>query len=580
MRPFLSAVLFLSIACHSGAFVVDRTASGNPLRWNLLTPTVHTNLVNPSTHALRYFLASDAFSTTNTAAELNALRASFGQWQAVSGTHLKFEDAGLVAPGIDIDLDDNQNVVFWAKSSPIVFGGMANISGSLGRTFISFFSDGRIAEADIVLNGFDYDWFTDFTATSSTFQFIEGTALHEIGHMVGLVHSPVGGASLMWVGSEGVDTQAGLSPDEISAARAHYPSNAQIAMLSALRGQVTKSGIGVFGAAVTLETSAGNVVAGTVTRSTGDYELAAVAPGSYQVRVSPLDPSSAFDWLIRGRDIDNDYNGADTSFLPTPGQPIVLTGGATNTLNLSLTAGNPAFRITYIRATVTNAGQFIWASLPTTLQIGQSNVTVGVASADLPTNGATLTITGDGLLQGPLTFRTNAFGTGLNFISTRVSVLSNATPGLRTFVVQKGSDVAYANAFVEVLPRAADYNFDGVADVFQRQYFPLWTAPIAGPAMDPDGDAFPNSSEAIAGTNPTNALSRLEIDSVTTSMSGALVTWQSVAGKRYQLSSKAILGAATWSAVGTPVTATGPTAQRLDPAGVSGARFYRVEVLP
>jgi hypothetical protein len=191
-----------------------------------------------------------------------------------------------------------------------------------------------------------------------------------------------------------------------------------------------------------------------------------------------------------------------------------------------------------------------------------------------------LTITGDGLLQGPLTFRTNAFGTGLNFISTRVTVLSNATPGLRSFVVERGSDRAYANAFVEVLPPAADYNFDGVADLFQRRYFPLWTAPIAGPAMDPDGDAFPNSSEAVAGTNPTNALSRLEIDSVTTSMSGALVTWRSVAGKRYQLSSKPVLGAGSWTAVGTPVTANEPMAQKLDPAGVSGARFYRVEVLP
>jgi hypothetical protein len=541
---------------------------------------VHTNLVNPSTHALRYFLASDAFSTTNTAAELNALRASFGQWQSVSGTHLKFEDAGLVAPGIDIDLDDNRNIVFWTKSSPFVFGGMANISGALGRTFTSFFSDGSIVESDIVLNGFDFDWFTDFTATNSTFQFIESTALHEIGHMIGLVHSPVGGASMMWVGGEGVDTQAGLSSDEVSAARAHYPSNAQVAMLGAVRGQITKAGIGVLGASVILETAAGNAVAGTVTRTTGDYELTAVLPGVHQLRVLPLDPSSAFDWLIRGRDIEPDYNGADTSFLPTPNVPAVLTAGSTNTFNVELTTGSQPFRIAYIRATTTNANSYAWAPLPTTLRIGQSNVTVGVASADLPTSDATLTITGDGLIQGPNSFLANPFGSGLNFISTRVTVLSNATPGLRSFVVQRNGDIAYASGFVEVLPRAADYNFDGVADVFQRRYFPLWTAPIAGPAMDPDSDGFPNSSEAVAGTNPTNTLSRLKIDSVTTSMSGALVTWQSVPGKRYQLSRKAVLGPGAWDLVGTPVTASGATAQALDPAGVSGAKFYRVEVLP
>ena len=57
-------------------FVQDRYL-GNPLRWQLinLNLSVHTNVVNRNTRAVRYFLASDGWSTTNTAAELNALRA-------------------------------------------------------------------------------------------------------------------------------------------------------------------------------------------------------------------------------------------------------------------------------------------------------------------------------------------------------------------------------------------------------------------------------------------------------------------------------------------------------------------------
>ena len=74
-------------------------SSGNPLRWRLdpPDPDVHTNVVNLVSKAVRYFLAADGYSTTNTAAELNAVRAAFGQWQSIPGTVWKFEDAGTRA---------------------------------------------------------------------------------------------------------------------------------------------------------------------------------------------------------------------------------------------------------------------------------------------------------------------------------------------------------------------------------------------------------------------------------------------------------------------------------------------------
>ena len=81
------------------AFVVELNGTDDPLRWHLnpLEPTVppnpegqgvHTNVVNPLTKAIRYFLASDAYSAANAAAELNAVRASFAQWHAIAGTSM------------------------------------------------------------------------------------------------------------------------------------------------------------------------------------------------------------------------------------------------------------------------------------------------------------------------------------------------------------------------------------------------------------------------------------------------------------------------------------------------------------
>ena len=233
------------------------------------------------------------------------------------------------------------------------------------------------------------------------------------------------------------------------------------------------------------------------------------------------------------------------------------------------------FRITHIRQTSPSSNSFV-SSYPATIRPGQSNYFVGVASADLPTCCATLTITGDGLTVGTPTFDTAA---GLNAIFVPISVASNATPGLRSFVLQRASDLAYANGFLEILPLVPDFNFDGLDDRFQRQYFPLFTAPEAGPGVDADGDSFNNQAEAIAGTDPTDGQSLLRIDSVVLTANGSTLTWQSVAGKRYQVFSRLNLDNPP-QAVGSPVRADGPSTSFRDESATNAFRFYRVQVLP
>src|SRR5215831_6643523 len=107
MKKWIPIVL-LAVACAitTRAYVQMLNSSGNFRKWNFVNPPVGTNVFNPTTHAIRYFLASDGWSGTNTAAELNAVRASFGQWQAVPNTVIKYEDAGLVAPGYDVNSSD------------------------------------------------------------------------------------------------------------------------------------------------------------------------------------------------------------------------------------------------------------------------------------------------------------------------------------------------------------------------------------------------------------------------------------------------------------------------------------------
>ena len=584
MKPatlFAWCLLYGALAAH--AFVLRFDASGTALRWNL-SPTFTaypTNVVNTNTQAIRFFLAADAWSATNTTAELNALRAAFAQWQAVPSTGLKFEDAGLVAPGVDVNTADNTNVVYWAKAGTLVNGGHDSLFGALGATFTATFADGTLKEADIVLNGSQFAWFTDWFDTNNAGYFVEAVALHEIGHFLGLNHSPVGGATMLAQSAAGVATsQLGLAADDLAAVRFLYPAAQPLTNLATLRGQVMKGGAGVYGAVVTAEDATGNVVSATVTRTTsgtdGAYELGALPAGNYQVRVTPLNPAGTYA-LIAGKDIDIQaaFVTADTSFLPTTNSPVTLTAGATNTLNFAVVNGPPSFRISRILSPDGNFGR----PVPTSVALGQSNLTVGVLSPDFPTSGATLSVTGDGLAISGTTVDTTSFF-GLKLLTVTLDVATNATPGLRSFVVQQGTNLAYANGFLEVLPAFPDVNFDGLDDAFQRRYFPLFTAAPAAPGADPDGDGFSNYAEYISGTVPTNAASLLRLESVTQNTSGTTLAWQSATGKRYQISRRSALVTAPWQNLGGPMTATNNLATFLDAAATNGMKFYRVQALP
>jgi hypothetical protein len=136
-----------------------------------------------------------------------------------------------------------------------------------------------------------------------------------------------------------VNVQAGLSSDEIAAARWLYGQPSTLASLGSVRGNVTMNGSAVLGAAVLAEaTVSGNLVAGTVTRADGSYDLPAMPPGQYGVRVTPLDPPVAnnIPFLIRGRDIAPAYDSAGTSFLPSSTSAVMLTAGSTVTTNFAV----------------------------------------------------------------------------------------------------------------------------------------------------------------------------------------------------------------------------------------------------
>lgn len=81
------------------------------------------------------------------------------------------------------------------------------------------------------------------------------------------------------------------------------------------------------------------------------------------------------------------------------------------------------------------------------------------------------------------------------------------------------------------------YEFQAPASVISYAYLQLYGLPTNGSAdyVDTDGDGFSNYAEWVAGTNPTDTLSRLQVNSVVPAgdFASATLTWTSVSGVNY-----------------------------------------------
>ena len=653
-------VILLAVTIPARAFVVEFNNAGFPLKWDLnykFNPFVplSTNVLNPATHAIRYYLAADGYSTTNTAAELNAIRASMAQWMAIPGTSIKFEEAGLLPPStnaLDINLGTNSlmatNYLFWKKgTSTLVDNGLVDLGNLLGLTFRSWFpASNSIYVAQTVFNGVDYSWFTDYNDSANPNYFVEGTATHELGHFLGLVHTAAGAATMVWQGTAGLNFQSGLTADEMAAARYLYPATNQVNAYGKIAGTVSfnttnlfnvasqlglltniftnQSGIyftnifnvtniftttNIFGAVVTVEDPHGNVVGCALTSTNGTFLVPALTPGIYNVRVTPLDSSSDPAPLINGRDIDAPFASAFTQFLPSTNVVVPVAAGATNKLSLLVAPGVQPFTLNYFRdPTDANLGGN-YSVHPQGLQMtqGQTNFIIGVLAYSIPTTNIVLGVGGDGIDYTPTTVDTNSFAQdGLTMLTIQITIHSDAVPGLRTFYVSSGGFTYSANGYLKIRNAVPDFNFDGLDDRFQRQYFPLFTAPQAGPLADPDGDGYNNYAEYISGTNPTNRASFLKIDFATQNQNGTLLGWQGQPDKTYQVLSKVDANEPNWHPVGPPfVSSTDASSQAataaqlsitnlpgfstnagafevvfFDSSNAKKTKFYRVQALP
>lgn len=183
---------------------------------------------------------------------------------------------------------------------------------------------GEISEADIVINPYPY------SGTGSALQFstdgtvgtydLESTLAHEIGHLLGLNHSRVIGATMQASqalnGTYGVPaiTERTLSEADQSAVRSLYGQKEKGEKAGSIEGRIQSSMDGSLAGATAAhvwieDLATGKVMASSLTTAGGRFIISSVPPGNYRAMIEYLDApvteeqalSSASDRKLAGR---------------------------------------------------------------------------------------------------------------------------------------------------------------------------------------------------------------------------------------------------------------------------------------
>jgi PKD repeat protein len=203
-----------------------------------------------------------------------------------------------------------------------------------------------------------------------------------------------------------------------------------------------------------------------------------------------------------------------------------------------------------------------------------------------PTNGvAPLNVTFSDTSTGSITNWSWNFGDGgTTNLATNSVVYTYTTAGVYTVTeIVSGSGGSSTNTQVNYITVLTPFQ------AWQIQYFGSTTNPAAAANADPDGDGQNNLAEFLAGTDPTNGASGLQITSVTTQGSDVLVTWMTAGGYTnvvqataglpdgsYSTNFQDLSGLIIISGSGDAVT------NYLDSGGATNApsRYYRIRVQP
>ncbi len=410
----------------------SETSTEHRLKWPTKAIRVH----------LSTSLSAPGSATTPDTDVVGAVRRALGRWSQAA--NLRFEEVTSKAQSISpVSGGDGISLITIAETAEnlAIFGAGDNPA----RTRVFYDPEtGEISEADIAINplplsteGVPLQFSTD--GTPGTYD-LESTLTHELGHLLGLDHSNVVGATMQ--ARQCVNgtyklpafTERTLSEDDRTRVTGIYgpAENASTIEGKLINSLVAGSSSPVQGAHVWVEDSAsGRVIASAITSTNGNYRIESIPPGQYRLLTEYVDGQRSF----RSAEISNQVR---------------VNASSTSTVNFVMVppqSGPPLLKPRFIG---TN-GEL--STTPVPAEAGQK-LTIYLAGEgvdQVPINGISvmspfMTVEADSLTR-------QQFGTSLPVISFDVLVASHASFGDYSIRLQANSgEVAYVAGGITVDP--------------------------------------------------------------------------------------------------------------------------------
>ena len=176
----LMFVVILLSGTNVWSFERSRTDLNVPTSWETL-PVV-------------YYIAKQGSKDIADGSEIEAVKRSFETWQSVNCSRLTFQFGGLLAEprAFYVPGGPNKNVVMWIENE----SDWPYPSDVLAVTQLEYNQQtGTILDADILMNGYAFQWSTDEQAKKDTHD-VQNVVTHEVGHLLGLDHTSVTEATM------------------------------------------------------------------------------------------------------------------------------------------------------------------------------------------------------------------------------------------------------------------------------------------------------------------------------------------------------------------------------------------------
>ena len=411
----------LALAASAAVLCVSATIA----HVRLHNPSNSNPLFWPAPSAISIVINSTGSDNISDGSHETSIRNSIRSWNDVSGTTMTLvEDSTPVSQARTDWASTGVHLINFDESNESSF--FPSGSGIVAITPVWFFSNGSISDADILFNGSQFTFTTD---ASSSAMDVEDVVTHELGHLLGLDHSGIAGATMYPFVSGNVTAHRSLSGDEANGMRDAYPSGASASLTGSIKR--LSDGTAVPGAWVVARDANGRTSGAALADASGNFSILGLGAGTYTVYASPLDSPVSAGNLTAGHSVV-------TNFEPTF-YGLSATVGATNSLALG--------------------DLFVGADVSVNLGVAGDALPV-VAIADGVTR--VLTLRGTGLLAGStLSVSDGTLTQGVtNFFTSQVqfqlTVPVSTAPGLVDVqVTQAGTgNIAVLPGAIEIVPPA------------------------------------------------------------------------------------------------------------------------------